>query len=130
MIDDSDEDVSPKSASARPRRRQGPNDSDSDDPLAFTSTPAPGSKTNRAARPEWDMDPGIMQDLSFRSLFPNSDDEELESDVYSGVGTQSKTAGFRKGGGAGGRSVWAGAGTVTGADEPANKSASISRRRR
>ncbi|CAE6502883.1 unnamed protein product [Rhizoctonia solani] len=129
VIDDSDEE-SPKSASSRrARRRPGPNDSDSDDPLAFTSTPARGSKTTRSTQPEWDIDPGVMQDLSFRSLFPNSDDEELESDVYTGVGTQSKTGGFLKGGGAGGRAVWAGAGTVSGADEPVDKSGSISRRR-
>ncbi|KAF8753249.1 hypothetical protein RHS01_07120 [Rhizoctonia solani] len=134
VVDDSDEEESAKSANSRrsvgSRQRKGPNDSDSDDPLAFTSTPAPGSKNSRSSKPEWDLDSGIMNDLSFRSLFPNSDDEELESDVYTGTGTQSKTAGFLKGGGSGGRAVWAGAGTVTGADEPAEKSASVSSRRR
>ncbi|GAB1525072.1 hypothetical protein RhiTH_008229 [Rhizoctonia solani] len=134
VVDDSDEEESAKSANSRrsvgSRQRKGPNDSDSDDPLAFTSTPAPGSKNGRSSKPEWDLDSGIMNDLSFRSLFPNSDDEELESDVYTGTGTQSKTAGFLKGGGSGGRAVWAGAGTVTGADEPAEKSASVSSRRR
>ncbi|CUA68567.1 Cell surface glycoprotein 1 [Rhizoctonia solani] len=130
VIDDSDEEESPKSAgSRRARRRPGLNDSDSDDPLAFTSTPARGSKATRSTQPEWDIDSGVMQGLSFRSLFPNSDDDELEGDVYTGVGTQSKTGGFLKGGGAGGRAVWAGAGTVSGADEPVDKSGSISRRR-
>jgi hypothetical protein len=132
VVDDSDEEapknVSPRRGSST-RQRKDPNNSDSDDPLAFTSTPAPGSKNTRSSKPEWDLNPAIMEDLSFRSLFPNSDDEDLESNVYTGSGTRSKTAGFLKGGGAGGRAVWAGAGTVEGADEPDN-STSDSRRRR
>ncbi|CCO28673.1 hypothetical protein BN14_02671 [Rhizoctonia solani AG-1 IB] len=132
VVDDSDEEapknVSPRRGSST-RQRKDPNNSDSDDPLAFTSTPAPGSKNTRSSKPEWDLNPAIMEDLSFRSLFPNSDDEDLESNVYTGSGTRSKTAGFLKGGGAGGRAVWAGAGTVEGADEP-DSSTSDSRRRR
>lgn len=131
--DDSDEDL-PTSASANASKRypNGNDDgSESDDPLAFnTSTPAPGSKskTNSALRKNWDLDATILRDVSFGSVFPGSDDE-MESEVYMGVGTRSKTAGFLKGGGAGGRAVWAGAGTVTGADEESPKKRTGSGRR-
>jgi hypothetical protein len=91
-------------------------ESESDDPLSFTSTPASRNKKRTKSILDADLD------LSFRSVFPGSDDDELESEVYTGVGMRSKTAGFLKGGGAGGRAVWAGPGTVTGADDSTNDS--------
>ncbi|KAF8604187.1 hypothetical protein BDV93DRAFT_109761 [Ceratobasidium sp. AG-I] len=131
--DDSDEDLPTSTPANASKRYTNNNDdgSESDDPLAFnTSTPAPGSRseTTSAIRPSWDSDATILRDVSFGSVFPGSDDE-MESEVYVGVGTRSKTAGFMKGGGAGGRAVWAGAGTVTGADESPKKRPGSGRRR-
>lgn len=135
--DDSDEERLPTSTPANTTKRyphDNDDDSESDDPLAFnTSTPAPGSKSksklNATLRPSWDSDATLLRDVSFGSVFPGSDDE-MESEVYVGVGTRSKTAGFMKGGGAGGRVVWAGAGTVTGADEESPRKRVGSGRRR
>ncbi len=123
--------VRPPRTPAPATLRDEDSDADEDDPLALPSQrmtdsrespPARASssrKTRSSRRTSASSRRGTLDEEFKRTFMTEQQDEEadLDSGVLVGVGTRSKTRGFLAHGGAGGPSVFMGAGYVQGAEE-------------